>query len=610
MKQYKLNILAVALCLLGLSACQNEDILGAGEQGTFEFYTSATIDTRTSLQDGKAVVWNEGDAVAVYDYATTKRKFVAEISDDIARFKGNITPKYGNFIAAYPYDLAAENDVNKKIIMRLPAEQTAVADGFGPNLNLSIAKGERNVDGSPSQVRFRNVCQLFKFGIPTYVANRIVKIELTANTPVAGQLSVDYTDYDPVVTVDENGPKTISLLAPAGAEAFAEGTYYFVMAPVELDGFTLTLTDKEGKTYTQQSSSSVGGICGFIYNLGNMDLVEKPLITSQHVYDNNVLVGTKVTLTAPVPDKPWSAEIKNESGETVRTLSETVGTLTTDYNDINTTWPYLPKGHYTVDYTYTTANGKQMNATSVFSVTEDPKFTVSLEAFSTYSYYMAGDVATANAKDKYSVSGIVCRAHGILPSLLADEKYGFQLNNNFSGSIASTGENQANYNDISISDLGEHELTASVTFDGVTQTARQKVRITGLPLRHEPPTSENWSANNGQTSFEDNHVKTGNAGSNGEFTCSKILVPAGTKMTLAYKVEVYMDNALSTQRYRISVGSDTPFDFSTGDSGTKNFNESKTFTSSDEARIIKCYTGYCYGRSNSKTYMIALSYSE
>lgn len=594
--------------LLGLAACQNDDVFLAEEHGTLEFYTSTKIDTRTSLQDGNKVVWNEGDAVAVYDFAATKKKFVAEINEGTTHFKGNITPKYGDFIAAYPYDLAAENDNAKKIIMYLPEEQTAVKDGFGPDLNLSIAKGSRNVDGTPSEVHFRNICQLFKLSVPAYTANRIAKIELTANTAIAGQLTVDYTEYDPVVTTNSQGAKTIALYAPTGGEAFAEGTYYMVLAPIAVEGFTLTLTDINGKTYSQHSNASIGGINGFIYNLGNVDLIDKPVITPKHVYDNGTLVGTQVTLTAPVSDKAWSAVIKNGNGEIVRTLAEATGELTSDHTDA--TWPYLPKGSYIVEYTYTTANGKQMNATSAFTITEEPQFSVTLDANSTYSYYLAGDVDKANSMDKNTVTGIVCQAHGILPSILANDKYGFALNNDFKGTIASTGDNVANYNDISITQLGETELSASVTFDGVTKTASKKVRITGLPFNHEPPTSDNWTANNGQTSFNGDHVKTGNGGSTGEISFNGVQIPTGTKMKLAYNVYVKMDNALSTQRYQITVGNQIVYNFSTGSAETKDLTGTQDFTNTSEAKIVKCYTGYCYGLSHSKTYKIALSYSK
>ena len=593
--------------LLGLAACQNDDSFLAEKQGTLEFYTSTEIDTRTSLQDGNKVVWNEGDAVAVYDFAATKKRFVAEINEGTTHFRGNITPKYGDFIAAYPYDLAAENDNARKIIMYLPEEQTAVKDGFGPDLNLSIAKGSRHVDGTPSEVRFRNICQLFKLSVPAYTANRIAKIELTTNTAIAGQLTVDYTDYNPVITTNDQGSKTIALYPPTGSESFAEGTYYMVLAPVAVEGFTLTLTDTNGKTYSQHSSASVGGNWGIICNLGNVDLIEKPVITPKHVYDNGILVGTKVTLTAPVSDKAWSAVIKNGNGDIVRTLAESTGTLTTDHTDAN--WPYLPKGNYTVEYTYTTANGKQMHASSPFAITEEPQFSVTLDANSTYSYYLAGDVDKANSMDKNAVTGIVCQARGILPSILANDKYGFSLNNNFNGTIASTSDNVANYNDISITQLGETELTASVKFDGVTKVASKKIRITGLPFRHEPPTTSLWSKD-GDVTDENGYALFGQwSGGSQKLTYNGVNIPAGTKMSLAYKIRMRSEPVETV--FTISANNQTIFtDRVSGTAGEKRPEGSTTFTNSGNTTQIICNNSYGAGLTFTELHLIALSYSK
>lgn len=599
-----------AIGLLAIVACQNDDAFLAEEQSSLEFYTSTEIDTRTSLQDGNKVMWNEGDAVAVYDYIAPKEEFIAVVEDGTARFKGNITPKYAEFVAVYPYVLAADNNVNKSILITLPSEQTAVKDGFGPNLNLSIGKGSRNVDGSPSQVRFRNICQLFKLSVPAYAANRIAKIELTANSAIAGQLTVDYSDYSPVVTTNEQGAKTIALLPPSESTAFTEGTYYMVLAPETVEGFTLTLTDTNGKTYSQHSSASVGGNGGVICNLGNVDLIDKPVITPKHVYDNGILVGTKVTLTAPVSDKAWSAVIKNGNGDIVRTLAEATGTLTSDHTDA--TWPYLPKGSYSVEYTYTTANGKQMNATSAFTITENPQFSVTLDANSTYSYYLAGDVDKANSMDKNAITGIVCQAHGILPSILANDKYGFALNNNFNGTIASTGDNVANYNDISITKLGETELSASVTFDGVSKTANKTVYITGLPFNHTPPTSSLWSES-GDVNFESNYVRIGNAASanGGEITFNGISIPANTKLQLGYHFYIYEEIGVT---YKIQVGGQEILKETLDEAWhntEKEYNGYKEFiTNGSVVTSVKCISDYGLSQSHSKTYKIALSYNK
>ncbi|MBQ5721949.1 MAG: hypothetical protein IIV67_06655, partial [Bacteroidaceae bacterium] len=507
----------------------------------------------------------------------------------------------------YPYDLAAENDNARKIIMYLPEEQTAVKDGFGPDLNLSIAKGSRHVDGTPSEVRFRNICQLFKLSVPAYTANRIAKIELTTNTAIAGQLTADYTDYNPVITTNSQGSNTIALYPPTGSESFAEGTYYMVLAPVAVEGFTLTLTDINGKTYTQHSSASVGGNWGVICNLGNVDLIDKPVITPKHVYENGTLMGTQVTMTAPVSDKAWSAVIKNASGEIVRTLAEATGELTSDHTD--DTWPYLPQGNYTLEYTYTTANGKQMHASSPFAITEEPQFSVTLDANSTYSYYLAGDVDKANSMDKNAVTGIVCQAHGILPSILANDKYGFSLNNNFNGTIASTSDNVANYNNISINQLGESELTTSVTFDGVTKVASKKITITGLPFRHEPPTTSLWSKD-GDVTNEDGYALFGKwSGGSQKLTYNGVNIPAGTKMSLAYKIRMRSEPVETV--FTISANNQTIFtDRVSGTAGEKRPEGSTTFTNTGNTTQIICNNSYGAGLTFTELHLIALSYSK
>lgn len=609
MKANKIFYSVFVAGLMALTSCQNEELVSSqGENVALEIVTTTTYNTRTSLQeDGRTVVWNEGDAIAVYDYATPKRRFVAEIAEGTTRFKGNITPRYSEFIAAYPYDQAAENDMARKVVMYLPDEQTAVEDGFGPNLNLSVAKGERNVDGSPSQVSFRNVCQLFKLGIPAYISDRIAKIEFSATQAIAGELVVDYSDYDPVVAANAQGAQSIDLLPPTGSNAFAEGTYYIVIAPVEVEGFTITLTDTEGKVYTQHSNSNVGGTPGFIYNLGNMDLIEKPVVTSSHVYADGVLQGTKLNFTAPVPEKEWSAVVKNSQGATVRTLASAIGTLTSEHTD--DAWPYLPGGDYTLEYTYTTANEKQMNASMPFQITEKPQFSLSMTANSTYSYYQAGNVDKANSMNAYAVDGISSTVNGISSNILGNSNYVTARTNSFEGTEQSYNVGLTAYNEISLSKLGSNELSTTFTFDGVTKTATTQVYITGLPFSHEPPTSNLWSANNGQTSFASDYVKTGDGGSTGSISFNGISVPASTKMQLAYNVSVKMDNALSTQRYTISVGNQAVFEYTTGSANTREFNESKVFTSNAQSNSITCYTGYCYGLSHSKTYKIALSYS-
>lgn len=608
----KLNkIVFASIVALTVMGCQeNETIQHAGALETLEIVTPTHMDTRTALDtNGVSVKWTEGDAIAVYDYSTPKRSFTAEITEGTTRFKGKITPRQSNFIAVYPYEHAAENMTEQKVVLHLPQEQTAVKGSFGEELNLSVAAGVRNIDGSPSQIRFRNVCQLFKLTVPQYADGRIAKIVFSTAKDIAGELVVGFASNNPQIGTENLSGKQIILLPPAGNAAFEEGTYYMVLAPVAVEGFTLTLTDTQGKAYSQRSSATLGGNRGVICNLGNVDLVDAPVATPHHVYIDGVLHGTSVSLTAPVPGKAWSAVIKNAQGTTVRTLASAEGTLVSDHTD--QAWPYLPKGAYTVEYTFTTANNKQKTSTTSFSITEDPQFGLTFNAASSYTYYLgdgvAKDVAKANSMDAHNVTGIVCNATGILPSVLGNENYGFDLTNTFGGTISSTSENQANFADITIANLGQSTLSASLTFDGVTKTASKSVYITGLPFTHKPPTSSLWSKD-GDVKYESNYVRIGNAGGDGEITYNGVSIPANTKLQLGYHFYIYEEIGVT---YTINIGAQKAHSETLDESwqNTEQTYEGTAYiTTNALATYVKCISDYGLAQSHSKTYKIALSY--
>ncbi len=487
----------ISVCLLALAACQSDELQIPDAEGcTLEILTSTEHATRTALlEDGKTVVWEQGDAIAVYDYIAPKRMFSAEVSEGTTRFKGNITPKNSSFLAVYPHDLCEEELQSQKVAINLPSEQIAVPGGFAPNTNLSIGKGERNVDGSPSQVTFRNICQLFKLQVPSYIDGRITNIVLATNKAIAGKLLVDYSASVPSVTVDNQENTSVTLLPPTGSTTFAEGTYYMSLAPVQAEGFSLTMTDISGKTYSQHSKQAFGGTSGVIYTLGALDLVEQPVITAQHVYVSGVLQGTEVSLTAPVPDREWTATITNASGVTVRSLAKSAGTLKSAATDA--AWPYLPKGAYTVNYTFLTANGKEMGSSVSFQISENPEFGLFQQAASSYTYY-AGDeveknITRANSTEAFTVTAISTAVTGISEAILNNANYTVSYTNDFSGSVTASSNSAVTYADKKYSATGAYTLGATATFDGVTKSDTKSVHITGLPYSAVPPKEGDWS---------------------------------------------------------------------------------------------------------------------
>ena len=127
----------------------------------------------------------------------------------------------------------AENltDANR-ISVQLPAQQTAQANTFASGLNISVGKGARNVDGSPSVLTFYNVCQLLKFEVPEYVSGKIKEIRFSTNTSVAGTMQVDCSGSIPSVAVLVDGRREITILPPAQATALTTSLRLHVNIPI------------------------------------------------------------------------------------------------------------------------------------------------------------------------------------------------------------------------------------------------------------------------------------------------------------------------------------------------------------------------------------------
>ena len=107
---------AAAALMLAAVACQNEDMLDGGAQnGTsvelVPLTISATLEsdqTKTSLQDGGKVYWENGDAMTVLavgeDGAVTSYKFTTADEGAEATFTNeNQVPLAENYYAVYPH---------------------------------------------------------------------------------------------------------------------------------------------------------------------------------------------------------------------------------------------------------------------------------------------------------------------------------------------------------------------------------------------------------------------------------------------------------------------------------------------------------------------------
>ena len=617
MTKSNIHIYIIWLSAFLMAACTDTVLDDEGQDLVPMTIEAMPEATRTSLE-GTSVLWSEGDEVAVYDFKAPKHRFTSQTTDGRTKFVGKVTAKSEPFAAIYPFDLAGETGTSTALLAAtLPSEQYAVADGFPVGMNISVAKGARNIDGSPSSVTFRNVCQLLRFSVPAYVADKVTSIVFTAQTAVAGKLGIDYSGATPIVGIASTESKTITVLPPRRTSTFAAGTYYILTAPVRLNGFTMTMQTVEGKTYSLASTTQFGGDAGRIYSLGNIDLVNTPTVTDcHHIYStDNMLQGTTLTVSgAPIEGKPWTVNIKNSAGTVVRTLSITGDSQTSDETDA--AWPYIPAGSYTVECKYTTSNNREITKTLPALVVPTPTITLTANCYTAHTKYEQGEVVAANQCERLTVYSPSAKL-SVAPALMQNANYTrtFKRTLNYNNQSSTTTEatnspSWSNYTGVAVSG-SLYTFSVTANFAGTQVTASKQVRITGLPANFQPPTqSTGWSNDEGTTNFNSDHVRLGNYSLSQPHrikNTSWFNIPKSTRVALDYDIVLHRAAVNTTANVKmgdqlIVECTDSKYNNDVHNTGIKQFTLSNNGTS------VTCEGTYGSGATCTKVYKLNFSY--
>lgn len=490
----KINIIMAALAMTAAFSCSYEEPYVAPEaEGTTpsDVLVPLTLSTgemtRTSL-NGTSVNWTADDHIAVYDNVNYANDFAAiSVDGSSAVFEGLVGEGTTDFYAVYPYSSAKGIDASN-ITVALPSEQTPAAGTFAEEHNISVAHGVKNpgvkeVNG----IKFDNVCGLIQFTVPqriSAVKNVSFKAE---NRALAGDLAISKSELK-VVSV-ANGSNTVNMTG-----SFAAGsTFYFVVAPGEVNGFSITVTAQNGATYSKTSAKSFTVEAAAMKNLGVIDFKAEPSAVAEHTYESGVLSGTTVTLNLGLPAgmegyvENLTASMTRNSVE-YRKISKSSASASEVMNVVNGT-TYIPQGDYTIQYTYTlngVAETKTVNVT-----VPAPTFTVSASAYTSYSKYLEGAVDAANAcapESMYDIRLSVSISEAVLAQVPMTSNKGTIYNAD--GSSYADVSNQSPSSPVfytlpELADCpwGSYTLDAQITFDGVTVTSpTQTLHITGLPF--------------------------------------------------------------------------------------------------------------------------------
>lgn len=262
------------LAVVGLmSACSKSDIeevntsIGA-ESPIFYASLEGSDETRTYLDANQKMRWTTDDRVTIFFGENYNREFAftGETGSTAGSFNQKSTDGFytaekvtANY-AVYPHQASTQLEVEGYFKLSLPATQSYAEDSFGLNANTMVAV-TKTVDDRFLQ--FKNVCGYLKLNL--YGAKVTVKrITLTGNNeePLAGAATVTPTyGGDPSMAWAASGTTT-SLTLDCGdgvkiGATEAEATPFWLVVPPTTftKGFTVTITDTAGNTFTKSSTS-------------------------------------------------------------------------------------------------------------------------------------------------------------------------------------------------------------------------------------------------------------------------------------------------------------------------------------------------------------------
>ena len=256
-RQLTYGAMTALVLALGLTSCQNElaELTpSGGERITLSVTQDDAAGTRTYLNDDKKVVWSTGDALSLFDTKNVNQPF------ELTKGAGNTTGEFGGTVSAdsrveyyavYPYSEGYTISSGTVTGVTLPAEQTAVANGF--DKSAAIMTGYTT---DAKNLAFKQLCAFVQ--ITTESATQKIVFKANGTESLAGTLSVAIDEEGiGTATVTSGGTGTVTLVPAGNEESIAAGTYLIAVLPGTLEeGFTMECVGTDGSELIRSYNGS------------------------------------------------------------------------------------------------------------------------------------------------------------------------------------------------------------------------------------------------------------------------------------------------------------------------------------------------------------------
>ena len=527
---------AAALAIVAAASCakeiSNDNTYIAPEQELVHKVFSASLnvdpETKSTLYtDGKTVHWTEGDRIAVIPAGSSSANNFSVVSIDgtFADFEGE-TVDADSYRAVYP--AAAFHGWSTASTFTFSNGEYALKNQYAVENDFSVAAAFNcssnfavSTTSKDEHLYFQNINAYLKVSLEM---DNAAVIEVTADKVVgsAGNLTASYDlggSLNYRVATGEvymSSNHSIVFKSEDGSNLKSGVNYYIAIPTVKMSGLTMTVKDADGEALVAfTKTAEFTPVANTIYNLGKMAAPEtdiNPDFSASHVFENNILTGTKVTMTLPADEvsKISNVKVQIKNGSTVYRSFEKSTISTSEVLSVYDNNLYLPKGSYEAVMTYT-ISGLTKSMTAYLTVPQVSGLTVSATKtpYTSYSKYKEGLIPEANnlnGKSLYNIGYTVNISQEILNKTpLSEARIRIVASNYIDKDGSKTSKDFYTSSEISNLAFGQCRIVQAIaTFDGVQFFMVHNLTncyITGLPFK--PSVSElGFTSLSGTTSRE------------------------------------------------------------------------------------------------------------
>lgn len=255
----KMKFMLFAVAAMAAASCVKETAPEGQDKPASEVnyvQMEFTVDTKTKTaiaEDGKTVLWNTNDKVAVYDNSATASAHinefavVSESGSSSAVIQGTVPEDATEFYAYYPYH--KNRTFADGVVDAYVDETPGSTDGAFP---AAVMMAKADADGN---FAFKNVCSHIKFTLAEDMTD-IKSIILMGNNAetIAGYCDVAWNNGEPVISPASNAASYAKIEKASGLNP---GDYYFSIFPTNFtEGFTIVLTKTDGTQLMKKTTKS------------------------------------------------------------------------------------------------------------------------------------------------------------------------------------------------------------------------------------------------------------------------------------------------------------------------------------------------------------------